>query len=377
MHLEVDRAGAAPSPPRRSGRGRRRVVAALTAPLVIGLPLLVASPALGGAAAPAEVRPTVETDPVRHSGDAADDPAVWVNRRDRAASAVIGTDKKGGLAVYDLAGDQLQYLPVGKVNNVDVRSDLDRETSFQLGGRAVSLVTAGNRSSNSIGVYVIDPQTRHLRDVAARVLRTGISVYGSCLYRSPRTGTFFAFVNSKRGEVEQWELFERGSGEVDARKVRSFDVGTQTEGCVADDDLGHLYIAEESRGIWKYGAEPTDGTARALVAATSPTGPLRKDVEGLTLAYEADGTGYLIASSQGDSSYAVFRREGRNAFVKSFRVVRGAGVDSTRDTDGIDVTTEDLGPAFPRGVFVAQDGRNDGGRNQNFKLVPYEDVLSD
>jgi len=40
------------------------------------------------------------------------------------------------------------------------------------------------------------------------------------------------------------------------------------------------------------------------------------------------------------------------------------------DTDGIDVTATPLGPRFPRGLFVAQDGRNDGA-NQNFKLVPW------
>jgi 3-phytase len=34
----------------------------------------------------------------------------------------------------------------------------------------------------------------------------------------------------------------------------------------------------------------------------------------------------------------------------------------------------DLGPDFPGGVFVAQDGINDNGY-QNFKLVPYQRIF--
>ena len=69
---------------------------------------------------PRRWRPTVP-----HDGDAADDPAVWVNPDDPSKSVIVGTDKEGGLMVYDLAGRQLQYLPVGDMNNVDVRPAAD------------------------------------------------------------------------------------------------------------------------------------------------------------------------------------------------------------------------------------------------------------
>jgi len=39
------------------------------------------------------------------------------------------------------------------------------------------------------------------------------------------------------------------------------------------------------------------------------------DVEGLTIAYGSDGKGYLIASSQGNSTFAIYRREGDNTYV--------------------------------------------------------------
>lgn len=98
------------------------------------------------------------------------------------------------------------------------------------------------------------------------------------------------------------------------------------------------------------------------------------DVEGLAIAYGKDGAGYLMVSSQGNHSYVVYRREGNNEFVKKFRVGDGNGIDGAEETDGIDVTTENLGPAFPNGVFVVQDGFNDKG-NQNFKLVPLQAIV--
>src|SRR5690606_31613375 len=56
------------------------------------------------------VLPSVQTDPIPSPGDAADDPAIWLHPSDPAQSRVLGTDKRNGLAVYDLQGRQLQYL---------------------------------------------------------------------------------------------------------------------------------------------------------------------------------------------------------------------------------------------------------------------------
>lgn len=313
-----------------------------------------------------EASAIVETDPVPNGGDAADDPAIWVHPTDPGQSVIIGTDKKGGLAVYDLAGNQLQYLADGRMNNVDLRY------SFPLGAESVALVTAGNRSDDSIAIYKVNPSTRQLENVAARTIQVQIDEpYGSCMYRSPMSGLYYLIVNDKDGNVEQWELFDSGRGTVDARLLRSFSVGSQTEGCVADDQFGHLYIGEEAVGIWKYGAEPGDGAARTQVDRTGSGGHLTADVEGLSLYYASDGTGYLIASSQGSDEFVVYRREGNNDYVATFEIVEGNGIDAVSHTDGIDVTNFPLGSAFPQGLLVVQDNRNDGG-NQNYKLVPWQ-----
>ncbi len=330
--------------------------------------LLVAHRVARAAPVLQQVQPKVETQPVPHSGDAADDMAIWVNPSDASGSTIIGTDKKGGLAVYDLAGKQLQYLADGDMNNVDLR------TNFPLGGEKVALVAASNRSNDTIAIYRINPTTRQLENVAARAIRTASPAYGACMYHSARTSKTYYFVNTENGVVEQWELFDTGNGTVDGKLMRSFAVGSQTEGCVADDQLGVFYIGEEAKGIWKYGAEPDAGTSRTLVDATGSGGHLTADVEGLTIANTGSGTGYLIASSQGNNTFVRYRREGSNSYVSTFEIVDGGGIDGVSDTDGIDVTTANLGSAFPSGVFVAQDGHNDSG-NQNFKLVPWLSIV--
>jgi 3-phytase len=329
---------------------------ALSLALLAGA-VTVPSVAAQAAAPPSEVSATVETQPVAHSGDAADDVAIWVHPTNASASTVIGTDKLGALHVYDLAGRQLQALPVGEANNIDLRGNL---------------VTFANRTDNTLEIYRVVPGTRRLSDAAARSIATGMQVYGSCMYRS-WAGTNYVFVTSTTGEVQQWRLRPTRYGTWDARLVRSFAVGSKAEGCVADDAPGNLYVGQETEGIWRYGADPGDGSTRVLVAATSASGPLVSNVEGLALVRGAAGSGYLIVSSQGNNSFAVYRRKAPHAFVTSFKVVNGNGIDGVTGTDGIDVATAPLGPLFPSGVFIAQDQTNDGG-NQNFKLVPYEQL---
>jgi 3-phytase len=335
-----------------------------------------------------QVMAAVETDPVSHGGDIADDAKVWIHPSEPNQSVIIGTDKhgvEGGLSVYDLAGRQIFFVKDGKMNNVDVRYN------FPMGKMKVDIIAASNRTNDSIAFYTIDPETRRLKNIAARTISIGIDeAYGFCLYQSWRTGKYYAFVNDKNGEVEQWELFDNRSGKVDAIRVRSFDVGTQTEGIVADDQLGYLYVGEENVGIWKYGAEPNNPADKAYRVPVDSTntnadGHLVADVEGLTIYYARGTDGYLIASSQGEdhpthtlaNTFAVYRRDGKNEYIMSFRLIRNTalGVDGVSNTDGIGVANVFLGSAFPKGVFVAQDGHNSGG-NQNFKLVPWEKIAT-
>jgi 3-phytase len=156
-------------------------------------------------------------------------------------------------------------------------------------------------------------------------------------------------------------------------------MGSQTEGCVADDASGDLYVGEEDIGFWKYSAEPDGGDARTLVDSVDG-GNLTADVEGMSIFYGPGTSGYLVVSNQGADNYALYERGGDNKFLGIFHVVADevSGVDGTSETDGLDVTSANLGPSFPHGAFVAQDGRNiTPDEKQNFKYVPWERIAAE
>lgn len=320
-----------------------------------------------------QVQATVETEPVSVEGDAADDIAIWIHPRNTALSTIIGTQKQGSLLVYDLTGKQIQELPDGKMNNVDLRYH------YPLGLETITLVAASNRTNNSIAFYKINSKSRKLENVAARTITVGLKkeIYGLCMYHKPLTEQYYVFVNDKNGMVEQWEMFNTGKGQVDANLVRSFNVGSQTEGCVADDELAFFYIGEENVGIWKYSADLDGGETRIQVDTTGPNGHLTSAVEGLTIYNGGRWNGYLIASSQGSNTFTIYQRSNNNDYIGTFQIVtnNSRGIDNVSNTDGIDVSNVPLNNTFPFGVLVVQDGWNSNPvENQNFKLVPWEQI---
>ncbi len=311
-----------------------------------------------------------ETEPVGSSEDTADDPCVWVHPTDPSLSIIIGTDKdenSPGLRVYDMSGKQIYFTTNEKANNVDIRYGM------VLAGKKTDIITAGLRVSNTLGVYKVNPESRTLTSISARAIKLGIEVYGSCMYKDVSTNIFYAIVNDKKGNVEQYKLFDNGSGLVDAELVRTLKLGGQLEGCVADDILGNLYIGEEEHGIWKYDASPSGSDNGILIDTMGPH--IAPDVEGLTIYYANESSGYLIASSQGDDTYVIYTREGQNKFIGRFSVVDNNTIDGTSSTDGIDVCNMSLGGQLSNGAFIVQDDVNDIG-NQNFKIISWNDIAS-
>lgn len=318
------------------------------------------------------VAPVVETEQVEDYGDAADDPAIWVHPTHPELSLVIGSQKKRGIEVYDLSGKRLQVLAVGRTNNVDLRQGV------LLGDQRRDIVAGSNRDDRTLTLYEVDPATRRLADATAAPIPTGLrDPYGLCMYHSLKSGKLYVFINNPdAGEFRQWEIQASGA-RLTGKLVREFTVGTQAEGCVADDETGALYIAEEDVGLWRYAAEPDDVSPRRRLDSTGDAGRLKADVEGVAIYRGKDGTGYLIVSNQGADNYAVYRREGENGFVGFFSIVANdaSGIDGASETDGLEVTSAPLGPGFPRGLLVVQDGRNiTPVERQNFKLVSWQRV---
>ena len=66
--------------------------------------------------------------------------------------------------------------------------------------------------------------------------------------------------------------------------------------------------------------------------------------------------------------------------MKSFAIIGDdeRGTDGATDTDGIHAVSQNLGEAFPSGLFLAQDWYNIDSQykteNQNFKIVDWRDI---
>ncbi len=309
-----------------------------------------------------------ETDPIEAdiTADAADDPALWIHPTDPSRSILYGSNKTGGIAAYDLTGSEIMYAPVGRINNIDVAYNI------QLQNETIDIIGATNRSDNALDLYQIDPASGELTFILeAKVISAVDDVYGFCFYHSPHTGINYAILCGLNGFIEQYEIVE-GGAKLTLKLARTFPIGSQTEGLVADHKLGLLYIAEEAAGIWVVSAEPDDFTLTPIDLSSEQNNPnIAFDLEGLTIYYTDSEEGYLIASSQGNSTFAVYERQVGNCYLGSFRIKDGT-VDGVSTTDGIEVINLRLGTAFPNGLFVCQDDRNLlGGTRipQNFKMT--------
>ncbi|MCF4967012.1 hypothetical protein CV014_07695 [Nostoc sp. CMAA1605] len=365
------------------------------------------------------VTPTVETRPdlfddddgsipeVDQNADA-DDPAIYVNANDPSASLVLTVVKNAGLRVYDLSGNLLQTFNPGDIryNNIDL------QYGFNLGGESIDIAVASDRNNDKLVIFKINPNPttpgEYLEDITDSSIGTLFqgapfeppyssderSAYGIALYRSPVTNDYYAFVNRREtGDVAQFKLIDQGNGKIGAELVREFTIPTeegidpQTEGMVADQEMGYLYIGQENVGIWKFDAEPNGRNTGKLVDKIKDLGGsyLTDDVEGLTIYYGQNGQGYLLVSSQGDNTFAVYNRGGDNEYLGRFAVGNNGSIDSVQESDGADVVNVPLGANFPYGLFVTQDGSNDPARlveddgelenvNTNFKFVPWENI---
>lgn len=328
---------------------------------------------LAGACTPALDVPIVpaarETVAVNAEGDAADDPAIWV-APDPTQSLVIATQKQGGLYVFDLNGAVAQEIPGGRPNNVDLRD------SFGWQDGANPIVGASDRTDNAIVLWRFDAAARHLETTPRARISTGFpEIYGFCLGRFENSLVAVA-TDKESGEVGVWRIALDAAGGLTGERIVSFRLGSIAEGCVVDDDNGVLYVAQELVGIWRVQLNDATGEHRQMIGRVGDD-VLVEDVEGLTLWRGADGGGYLIASVQGASRYAVYDRGGANTYRGSFSIGDSAdgSADAVQGTDGIDVVPAPLGDAYPSGMLVVQDDENTAPNAlQNFKYVSWAEV---
>ncbi|GAA3096887.1 phytase [Streptomyces rectiviolaceus] len=325
----------------------------------------------------------------------------------------------------------------GRFNNVDLVHGLRLPS-----GRADLAVTS-DRGSDRLRVYridrersggpltdVTDPSAAPVFSSSQEEINEQRTAYGLATWTDPSTGRSYAVVSQReRTRIALLELTPKSDGTVGYRKVRTLDLpadfrlpnGTswspcgepgelpQVEGMVVDPANGTLYAGQEDVGIWRlradltgkpqlvdkvreYGVPATYDPSTEECAAGADPGyggkRLKADVEGLTLLDEGDGDGdgegdgYLLASSQGDNTFAAYDRElsDRNEYEGGFRVTAASpALDGSEECDGAAVLNEPLGATYPNGLLVVQDGHDAPGDAERpstgFKFVDLGDVL--
>jgi len=318
------------------------------------------------------VAPRVVTEPVRHDTD---DPAIWINRADPAASLVIGTDKdtNGALYVFGLDG----RIHTDKVvrgllrpNNVDVAYDV------LVGGERVDIAVVTERYANRLRIY-------RLPEMAA-IDGGGIPVFvgerardamGIALYTRPSDGALFAIVSRSdafaplEGYLHQYRLADDGTGQLRGIFTRAFGTWSgkkEVEAIAVDNELGYVYYSDEIYGVRKYHADPLADDADEQLAEFGTGGEFARDHEGISIYKHTDGTGYILVSDQQANLFRIYPREGsvsdphRHALLATVRL-------STQDSDGSDVTAVAL-PGFPGGLFAAMS------TDRTFHFYAWEDI---
>ncbi|MFF2040647.1 phytase [Kitasatospora sp. NPDC058170] len=263
------------------------------------------------------------------------------------------------------------------------------------------------------------------------------TAYGLATWTDHDNGRSYAVTSRRHGtELALAELVATSAGRIGYRVVRTIALpsafklpdGTtwspcaepgelpQIEGMVVDPDSEDLYVGQEDVGIWKLDADldvdVTDDDDLELVEKVRSFGRpatydpasetcvegadpgfggqhISADVEGLTIWRDPEDPkddGYLLVSSQGDNTFAVFSRDDDNEFVRTFRVGAGTAAgspDGSEECDGAAVTSAPLGRRFPHGLLVVQDGHNTpagsgagGGErtDTDFKFVDWKKV---
>lgn len=385
---------------------------------------------------------------------AADDPAIWVHPTQPSRSVVLGTLKDGGLDVYDLGGNLVQHIkaPAGPgpglhasyFNNVDLVQDVT------IDGLPNDVAVASDRGRDRLRIYAIDPagaaapEGQVLTDVSdpeaprlfsqtEEAVEKQRSAYGLTLLRTD-VGAVRAVASQRN--TTRLSLVELAAGADGLVTYVPLDIvrmpakfrlpdGTTWRPCVEPGELAKfegmtvdsrtqaLYAGQEDVGIWRIQLTADSFGKRTLVEVgidygrslewdpeaerCVPTGPPRDfggkhltyQIEGLTIAYEKRAT-TLVASSQGDSTFALFRLGGRGhawTWDGQFEVAGSKRIDDVTNSDGAAVVTASLGPGFAHGLLVVQDGPDTrGGGEQgaraagsarngtNFKYVRWRDV---
>ncbi len=317
------------------------------------------------------IKPAIVTEKVKHDSD---DPAIWINPQDPAASLIIGTDKDadGALYVFDLKG---KIIPDKVVTGLKRPNNVDIEYGLHLNGKLTDIAVVTERFTHKLRIFSL-PDMRPVDNGGIEVFEgeTGPEfrdLMGISLYKDS-SNKIYAVVGRKSGPQEgylwQYQLEDAGNGTVKATLVRKFGKYSgkkEIEAIAVDDKLGYVYYSDEGFGVRKYYADPAKGNEELAVFGKDN---FKADHEGISIFNATDSTGYILVSDQQANRFHIYSREGVKGNPHDHLLVKTVYL-STEESDGSDVTSLPLNGEFKKGFFVAMS------TDRTFQYYRWEDIL--
>ncbi|WP_158859816.1 phytase [Lunatibacter salilacus] len=317
------------------------------------------------------VTPFVTTDSVIHDTD---DPAIWINSADPSKSLIIGTDKDadGALYVFDLKGKTIDSLVVRNLqrpNNVDVGYGL------KYGDGKIDFAVTGERLTSRLRFYSL-PEMKEIADGGVEIYldETGPEykdLMGVAVYHDKAADIHYVIAGRKNGPTDgtylwQYRIDGTESGiELElVRKFGKYSGNKEIEAIAVDHELGYIYYSDEGVGVRKYHANPAKGNEELALFATEG---FTDDHEGISIYQTSQNEGYILVSDQGANLFHVFPREGNQGNPNDHPLLIKIPL-STVSSDGSEVTAVNLGPNFPKGMFVAMSD------DKTFQIYSWEQL---
>jgi 3-phytase len=259
------------------------------------------------------------------------------------------------------------------MNNIDLRSINNKTYIF-----------ATDSSTNTINLWVygdaeLDRSSKagkfSLRNNPDFSSDTNFLAYGACAGISEDFGLIVFVTEAKGPRVQLWNFKDE---KLNLLQTFNNSNAYESEGCVYDDENNIFFISEENkRGVIRSYSFSSGLVLENEIIIDDRNGNIVGDPEGLAILKTSDSKGYLIASSQGNSTFNVYDRQQPHKYITSFKIDGNKKIDAVSDTDGIEIVNLYLNKDFPDGIMVVQDGMNTGEKTipkENFKYISLTDV---
>ena len=112
---------------------------------------------------------------------------------------------------------------------------------------------------------------------------------------------------------------------------------------------------KESKGVTTRLDDPKQIQLQSVITVGEQ---VKADIEGLAI-YKGQVRDYLVISSQGDDSYLIVDAAAPYQLRGKFKISANLNheIDAVSETDGLEVTSANLGGIWKKGMLVVQDGR--------------------